>query len=129
MKSILPTDLYEIVRQGRPVELIDVRTPEEYQEVHAELASCVPMDTIDPVAMMRSRKEPNEPLYLICRSGGRSGRVCEQFIEAGFPNVVNVEGGTADWLEQGLPVIWGEPVPIESSGCGSPGCGCRPQRG
>jgi rhodanese-related sulfurtransferase len=129
MKSIVPTELYDLVRQGRPVELIDVRTPAEYQEVHAELASCVPLDTVEPALVMRGRKDAGQPLYLICRSGGRSERACEQFIAAGFPNVVNVEGGTAAWLESNLPVVWGEPTPAESGGCGQPGCGCQSKRG
>ena len=129
MKSIVPAELYDLVRQGRPVELIDVRTPAEYQEVHAELARNVPLDTIDPVAVMRGRADAGQPLYLICRSGGRSGKACEQFVAAGFPNVVNVEGGTAAWLESNLPVVWGEPMPVTSGGCGSPGCGCQSKRG
>ena len=129
MKSIFPTELYELVRQGEPVELIDVRTPEEYQEVHAESASCVPLDSIDPVAVMRGRKDAGQPLYLICRSGGRSGHACEQFIAAGFPNVVNVEGGTAAWLESGLPVVWGEQIVAASGGCGKADCGCKSKRG
>jgi rhodanese-related sulfurtransferase len=129
MKSIVPTELYDLVRQGRPVDLIDVRTPEEYQEVHAELASCEPLDTLDPVAIMQHRKDAGQPLYLICRSGGRSEWACEQFIAAGYPNVVNVEGGTRAWLESNLPVVWGEQMPVESGGCGSPGCGCRSARG
>jgi rhodanese-related sulfurtransferase len=128
MKSIFPTELYELVRQGEPVELIDVRTPEEYQEVHAESASLLPLDTIDPVSVMRDRKDAGQPLYLICRSGGRSAYACDQFIAAGFPNVVNVEGGTAAWLEAGLPVIWGETSAAGSGGCGKPGCGCHSKR-
>jgi rhodanese-related sulfurtransferase len=129
MKSIVPTELYDLVRQGRAVELIDVRTPAEYQEVHAELASSVPLDTIDPVAIMQRRKDAGEPLYMICHIGGRSQWACEQFIAAGFPNVVNVEGGTAAWLESNLPVVWGEPTPAESGGCGQPDCGCQSKRG
>ncbi len=128
MKSIVPTELYDLVRQGRPIELIDVRTPAEYQEVHADLASSVPLDAIDPAAIMRGRADSGQPLYLICRSGGRSGRACEQFIAAGFPNVVNVEGGTLAWLEAELPVVWGEPMPVESGGCGKAGCGCKSKR-
>ena len=129
MSSIVPSELYELVRQGHTIDLIDVRTPEEYREVHAEGASCVPLGTIDPAAVMRGRKDAGQPLYVICRSGGRSGRACEQFIAAGFPNVVNVDGGTQAWLEADLPVVWGQPMPAESGGCGQPGCGCQSKRG
>jgi hypothetical protein len=48
------------------------------------------------------------PLYLICQSGSRGGKACEQFIAAGFENVVNVEGGTQAWDAAGLPVNRGK---------------------
>ena len=34
--TITPRELEELRRQGQAVELIDVRTPVEYREVHAE---------------------------------------------------------------------------------------------
>ncbi len=48
-----------------------------------------------------------EPLYVICRSGGRGRQACEKFLQAGFSNVVNVEGGTTACVEAGLPVVRG----------------------
>jgi rhodanese-related sulfurtransferase len=128
MKSILPAELFELVHQGRLVELIDVRTPAEFQEVHADRAVSVPLDGLDPAAVMRDRKAAGEPLYLICRSGGRSQRACEQFMAAGFADVVNVDGGTLAWLESNLPVVWGETEQAQSGSCGS-GCGCHTKRG
>ena len=50
----------------------------------------------------------SEPLYVICKSGGRSRQACEKFIKAGFTNVVNVEGGTTACIEAGLPVVRGK---------------------
>ena len=44
---------------------------------------------------------------MICQMGGRSKQACEKFHAAGFANVVNVEGGTAAWVEAGLPVVRG----------------------
>ena len=38
VQTITPKELEELRRQGRTVELIDVRTPVEYREVHAEPA-------------------------------------------------------------------------------------------
>ena len=49
-----------------------------------------------------------EPLYVICKSGGRSRQACEKFISAGFTNVVNVEGGTTACVEAGLPAVHGK---------------------
>jgi rhodanese-related sulfurtransferase len=127
MKSISPLELYELVRQGQSVDLIDVRTPAEFEEVHADLAVSVPLDGLDPARIAKAREAGGQPLYLICRSGGRSQHACEQFVAAGYPNVVNVDGGTLAWLEANLPVVWNDPMASGGgeSGCNSPSCGCR----
>jgi rhodanese-related sulfurtransferase len=105
--TITPEEL-DARRRGHAVELVDVRTPAEYREVHAEPARLVPLDSLDPDAVMRARGGPGgEPLYMICRSGGRGRRAVERFQAAGYTNVVNVEGGTLAWERAGLPVVRG----------------------
>ena len=102
--SITVRELYAL-SQRQPIELIDVRTLEEFREVRTPLARHVPMDTIDPQDLMKTRPlPPDEPLYFICHLGGRSGRVCEALIAAGYSNVVNVTGGMEAWEAAGLPV-------------------------
>lgn len=109
VRTITPKSLQELRQAGRPVELIDVRTPVEHREVHVDLARNVPLDKLDPAAVMAARKgSADEPLYLICRSGNRGKQACEKFIAAGFTNVVNVEGGTQAWDQAGLPVVRGK---------------------
>ena len=67
--------------------------------------SSVPLDTLNPELIMASRgARAKEPLYVICRSGGRSAQACKAFGNAGFENVVNVDGGTLAWIAAGLPV-------------------------
>ncbi len=107
--SISPARLAELRQQGQPIELIDVRTPVEYQEVHVEFARNIPLDQFDPAAMLQTRNGIcSEPLYLICRSGGRGQQACEKLVKAGFANAVNVEGGTMACVEAGLPVVRGK---------------------
>jgi rhodanese-related sulfurtransferase len=106
---ISPHDLAEICKNQRTIEIIDVRTPIEFREMHLEIARNVPLDTLDPAAVMKARAgSEQEPLYLICRSGSRGRQACEKFIAAGFSNVVNVEGGTLACVECGLSVIRGK---------------------
>lgn len=107
--TITPEELQGLRKRGEAVELIDVRTPVEYREVHAEFARLVPLDGLDPRAIMDSRNDKgDQPLYTICRSGSRGRQAVEKFHAAGFRNVVNVEGGTLAWERAGLPVIRGE---------------------
>ena len=109
VRTITPNELEDLRRQGRAVELIDVRTPVEFREVHAQPARSVPLDRLDPGAVLEARSGPEgEPLYMICRSGSRGRQACERFHAAGFTNVVNVEGGTLAWAECGLPVVRGK---------------------
>ncbi|MEW4569555.1 rhodanese-like domain-containing protein [Tautonia sp. JC769] len=107
--TISPQALEERRKQGKPVDLIDVRTPVEFREVHAEPARLVPLDQLEPRSVMDGRNgSREEPLYLICRSGGRAQKAAETFVAAGFENVVNVEGGTQAWEAAGLPVVRGK---------------------
>ena len=106
--AISPQRLAELCKAGR-IDLIDVRTPVEFRELHAVHARNLPLDRLDPVTLMQARNgSKDEPLYLICRSGSRGRQACEKFLAAGFPNVVNVEGGTLAWAECGLPVVRGK---------------------
>jgi len=107
--TISPQALAERCRGDRKIDLIDVRTPVEYREVHVAAARNVPLDRLDPAAVMRSRTgSEGEPLYVLCRSGSRGRQACEKFLAAGFTNVVNVEGGTLACVESGLPVVRGK---------------------
>src|SRR6476661_4749175 len=109
ISSILPATFAELCKEGKKVELIDVRTPVEYQEVHVEIARNVPLGQLDVKALMQARNgSANEPLYVICRSGSRGQQACEKFLKAGFSNVVNIEGGTLACVEAGLPVVRGK---------------------
>lgn len=109
INTITPSELAALYEQGEPVDLIDVRTPLEYSEVHVPQARNVPLHKIDPASLMQVRSGSAEsPLYFICRSGSRGQQACEQFCRAGFPNVVNVEGGTLAWAAGGLSVVRGQ---------------------
>ena len=107
--TISPASLAELIRGGRTIELIDVRTPVEFREVHLEPARNLPLDQLDPKALIEQRNgSAGEPLYVICKSGGRSRQACEKLAGAGFTNVVNVEGGTTACVAAGLPVVRGK---------------------
>jgi rhodanese-related sulfurtransferase len=107
--TISPAELGQLAQRGQRLDLIDVRTPVEFQEVHVEYARNVPLDQLDPRGLMQARNgSAGEPLYVVCRSGGRGRQACEAFLKAGYTNVVNVEGGTLACEQAGLPVVRGK---------------------
>lgn len=91
------------------IDFVDVRTSLEYREVRAVMARNIPLDAIDPHSVMKDRKgSEGEPLYVICKGGARGAKACQKFIDAGFTNVINVDGGTEAWVKAGLPVVRGK---------------------
>jgi rhodanese-related sulfurtransferase len=103
--NISPRELHEQMQAGESVDLIDVRTPQEYKAGHVRCARLLPLDRLTKEAVLAERQpSPERPLYVICQSGGRSRTACARLVEQGLTNVVNVEGGTAAWRQAGLPV-------------------------
>ena len=108
-RTITPTELDKLHQQGETIDLVDVRTPVEFCEVHAEYARNIPLDAFDPQEVMSNRNgSSDQPLYLICRSGSRASKACEKLLACGDENIVNVEGGTQAWEAAGLPVKRGK---------------------
>lgn len=110
LNTISPKQLNETVCGGCSVDLIDVRTPAEFGEVHVPFAKNVPLDRLDAAQIAKERSSKNAPLYVICRSGSRGKQACDKLIAAGCTNVINVEGGTLAWDQAGLQVIRGKKV-------------------
>lgn len=106
--TVTPKELQDRVQAGKTIDLIDVRTPAEFREVHVDFARNVPLDQLDERAIASARNGSNEPLYVICRSGGRAKQACERLAKAGLVQIVNVEGGTQAWDQAGLPVVRGK---------------------
>ncbi len=107
--NINASTLAQLYGLGKKIDLIDVRTPVEFREVHVSFARNIPLDQLDAAKVIEARNgSSNEPLYIICRSGGRSLQACERFLRAGYTNVVNIEGGTLACQTVGLPLSQGE---------------------
>jgi len=109
LSTITPAEFSQLLKAGRRIELIDVRTPAEFREVHLQVATNVPLDRLDPKSVMASRDGSGAvPLYVVCKGGSRGKQACEKFIAAGFTNVINIEGGTEACVAAGLSVVRGK---------------------
>ena len=109
MKNISASEFANLVLSGQQLDLIDVRTPVEFRALHVTIARNVPLDRLDPNEIEAARNgTASEPLYVVCRSGGRSRQACEKLLAAGVNNVINVEGGTMACVSAGAPVVRGK---------------------
>ena len=81
--------------------LVDVREDFEWRAGHARGAVHLPMTQVPA----RIDELPRDsPIYLICATGNRSGRVAEYLTSNGFARPINVRGGTVAWRRAGLPI-------------------------
>lgn len=100
--KVSPREAWEHVEE---IELIDVRTPAEFEEVHARGARLLPLDELNPERFVQERNgHGGEPVYLVCRSGDRAAKAADRLERAGLREIRLVEGGTQAWEEAGLPV-------------------------
>jgi rhodanese-related sulfurtransferase len=104
--TIFPAEASAAVASGRGT-LVDVRTPAEFREIHAQAAQLVSLDVLDRPAVEAARGTHPGPVYLLCASGIRATKAAEQLRRAGLEDVVVVEGGTNAWAAAGLPVVRG----------------------
>jgi rhodanese-related sulfurtransferase len=102
--AVSPRELHRRLAAGGSAELLDVRTPGEYAAAHVSGARLLPLGELDAAAFLRQRGANDNPIYVLCQSGGRARRAIEQFKSAGFDGCVLVEGGTQGWMDAGLPV-------------------------
>jgi glyoxylase-like metal-dependent hydrolase (beta-lactamase superfamily II)/rhodanese-related sulfurtransferase len=85
------------------IRLVDVREQDEYRGELGHIAGSqlVPLSTLQSAARTWSKQQP---IVLICRSGGRSGRAALQLAAAGFERVASLQGGMSNWNARQLPV-------------------------
>jgi rhodanese-related sulfurtransferase len=100
--TISVSDLKARLDAGDGLLVLDVRTPEEYaQDGRIAGSTLIPLQEL-PQRM--GELEKDQPIACFCRSGNRSRTACEQLAQAGFSNLVNVDGGIGAWKGAGYPV-------------------------
>lgn len=83
---------------------VDVRTPEEWAAGHAEGATLIPLQEFTSRAP-NELSDKNAKIYLICRSGNRSGQAAQILLDMGYTHVYNIDGGTTAWQQANLPIV------------------------
>jgi rhodanese-related sulfurtransferase len=101
LPTVTPT---QAASRNAGITLLDVREHDEWDAGHAHAAVHAPLSTLDPAAV------PDGPLYVVCRSGGRSSKATAALLAAGR-EAHNVDGGMTAWEEAGLPLVTDDGAP------------------
>lgn len=97
--SVIEVEEYKKKIAKKDVQLVDVRTPEEYKEGHIKGAKNIDFFSEDFVEQFEGM-DKNEPIYIYCRSGNRSAKASKKLSEAGFKNIIDLEGGFKAWTDE-----------------------------
>jgi thioredoxin 1 len=99
-----PTEFKKKVEVTEKAIILDVRTPEEYQDGH--LANAVNMNWNDDAFDKQIKTlDKNSPVFVYCYGGGRSSSAAKELRKQGFTNVYDLKGGMEAWRETGLPEV------------------------
>lgn len=93
-KSIVvlsPEEFHESIK-GINVQLIDVRTPEEFAEGHIEGAQNIDFHSNDFLTLFSTLDE-DKPVYIYCKRGNRSAKAAKELSEVGFVKIIELKGG------------------------------------
>ena len=94
-QDISPADAKELLEKDKDAILLDVRTPEEYEQLHIPNSLLLPLSELEQKAEAEL-KNKNSPILVYCRSGNRSVTASNILVKLGYKKVYNL-GGIIDW--------------------------------
>ena len=98
---VLPVEQYALTLESDTTAyLLDVRTPEEYNEGHIEGARLLNVMDEETFLAGIDSLSPEHTYYIYCRSGRRSQKASNLMTERGL-KVVDLQGGYNAWKESG----------------------------
>ncbi|MEO6301717.1 MAG: rhodanese-like domain-containing protein [Bacteroidia bacterium] len=109
--TISVNDFEEKLNKNSNVQLIDVRTPEEFNQGHLKTALNYNINSSEfetQIAKLNKAK----PVLVYCLSGGRSASAAELISEKGFLEVYNMQGGIMKWNANNKPLDNETVIPV-----------------
>lgn len=100
LPRISPREAAALLTAGTAT-LVDVREPDEHRREHVAGAALHPSSAFSVSGFPAS--VPGRQTLILCRSGGRAGKVADALRAAGRDDVSVIEGGIMAWQKAGLP--------------------------
>lgn len=103
-KTSLPAaDFKEGISQS-DIQILDVRTPGEYQSGHIQNALLANWNNKEEFFDRIKYVDKTKPVYIYCLSGGRSSAAAKWMRDNGYKPVYELQGGINAWKNASLPV-------------------------
>jgi len=94
-----PKEFLTKFKATKDAQLLDVRTPEEVAEGALEGAQNINFYDADFKDKL-SKLDKNKPVFVYCRSGGRSGKCAQMCKDMGFKEIYDMKGGWQNYSSQ-----------------------------
>ncbi len=104
IQMVSPVQVYEAVYGESALQLVDVRTTEEYAVSHLKNAQNICVTSTDFKEKVASL-DKEKPVYVYCKKGGRSAKAAVILKEMGFTKVYDLQGGVTSWKDEGLEMV------------------------
>lgn len=91
--------------QKKNAQIVDVRTPQEYQEGIIKGAILADWNEQSQFIEATKKLDKTKPVYVYCLAGVRSGKAAEWMVKNGFAEVYSLDGGIKEWKAQQMPVV------------------------
>ncbi|OGD67393.1 hypothetical protein A2442_02710 [Candidatus Campbellbacteria bacterium RIFOXYC2_FULL_35_25] len=104
--EIYPGDVVEKIKNNEEIILLDVRTLEEYAEVHLQNALLLPVQELSQQSLSYiglGEESKNKEIMIYCRSGSRSKTAYDIMKSLGYTNIKSIAGGMTHWEEDNYP--------------------------
>lgn len=98
-----PEKLEKVLAAGN-IQLVDVRTPEEFKKGHIQNSILADWKNKKEFEGKTKSLDPAKPVYLYCAAGVRSHAAAEYLREQGFKQVYELDGGFNKWKEAKKPL-------------------------
>ena len=95
IRHVSMNDIVKIMEENKDYVIVDVRTPDEYEEGHIPNAINIQNETINET-VYNKLKDKNQLILIYCRSGSRSRQAAYKMQKLGYTNIVEF-GGIINW--------------------------------
>ncbi|HJV36199.1 rhodanese-like domain-containing protein [Geomonas sp.] len=99
--NVSSTQAKAMTAQKAGLVLLDVRTPEEYQQAHLKGAKLIPLNELP----QRVNEIPRDkPILVYCAVGRRSLKAADFLSAQGYHEVYQISDGLISWYKNGFPL-------------------------
>ena len=103
IQTVSPQEVYDAVynKSNSSLQIVDVRTAEEYGVSHLKDAQNICVTEADFKEKVKTL-DKDKPVYVYCKSGGRSAKASKILADLGFTKIYDLDGGITAWEKDGL---------------------------